>query len=92
MRGGKIINSPVVAISAYCCASILMTLVNKAVLSSYAFNANFLLLAIQSGVCLVVLRAAKTAGLVSHRPFDQLGTSYVLLIIYYHRGKAMVRR
>jgi GDP-mannose transporter len=34
-------------IASYCCASILMTVTNKYVLSGYDFNMNFLLLTIQ---------------------------------------------
>lgn len=37
----------VMALSVYCLSSILMTLLNKAVLSSSNFTMNFLLLAIQ---------------------------------------------
>lgn len=37
----------VLPIASYCCASILMTVTNKFVLSGYDFNMNFLLLTIQ---------------------------------------------
>ena len=37
----------VLPIASYCCASILMTVTNKYVLSGYDFNMNFLLLTIQ---------------------------------------------
>jgi GDP-mannose transporter len=42
----------VLPIASYCCASILMTVTNKYVLSGYDFNMNFLLLTIQ--VCYFV--------------------------------------
>ncbi|CAG8612214.1 1675_t:CDS:2 [Rhizophagus irregularis] len=54
----------------YCAASILMTVTNKYVLSGYDFNMNFLLLGIQSIVCVVLLRAFKMLNLVSFREFD----------------------
>lgn len=41
------LNSPVVAILAYCGSSILMTTTNKYVLSGLDFNLNFFLLAVQ---------------------------------------------
>jgi GDP-mannose transporter len=41
------LNSPVVAIFAYCGSSILMTTTNKYVLSGLDFNLNFFLLAVQ---------------------------------------------
>lgn len=65
----KIINSPILAIAAYCFASITMTVCNKAVLSSYQFNANFLLLSIQSGICLVIIKLLSAVGYINHRPF-----------------------
>jgi GDP-mannose transporter len=42
-----------------------MTVCNKAVLSSYNFNANFLLLSIQSAVCLSIIQILS----ITHRPF-----------------------
>ena len=41
------LNSPVIAILAYCGSSILMTTTNKYVLSGLDFNLNFFLLAVQ---------------------------------------------
>ncbi|RIA87418.1 hypothetical protein C1645_696039 [Glomus cerebriforme] len=54
----------------YCAASILMTVTNKYVLSGYDFNMNFLLLGIQSIVCVVLLKVFKLMNLVSYREFD----------------------
>lgn len=57
------------AIAAYCASSILMTVTNKLVLSSYKFHLNFLLLACQSAVCVVMIRLFSNMGLVTHRKF-----------------------
>jgi GDP-mannose transporter len=70
MQPNKLINSPFLSIAAYCFASIAMTVLNKAVLSSYNFNANFLLLAIQSAVCLVIIKILSAKSYISHRPFN----------------------
>lgn len=48
-----VVNSPIVAVFAYCASSILMTVTNKYVLSVGNFNFNCILLAIQ--VCAIVL-------------------------------------
>ncbi|KAJ3002042.1 GDP-mannose transporter into the lumen of the Golgi, partial [Thoreauomyces humboldtii] len=64
-------NPALAAISSYCLSSILMTVTNKLVLSSYDFKLNFLLLAVQSAVCVVMLEAFSALGLVSRRKFRQ---------------------
>ncbi|KAI9190828.1 uncharacterized protein BJ171DRAFT_450687 [Polychytrium aggregatum] len=57
------------AILAYCGSSILMTVTNKVVLSSYRFNMNFLVLAIQSIVCVIILELFVALKWSSHRAF-----------------------
>ncbi|CAG8433881.1 7016_t:CDS:2, partial [Diversispora eburnea] len=54
----------------YCGASILMTVTNKYVLSGYDFNMNFLLLCIQSIVCVFLLQVFKLFNLVTYRELD----------------------
>ncbi|RHZ78150.1 hypothetical protein Glove_167g51 [Diversispora epigaea] len=54
----------------YCGASILMTVTNKYVLSGYDFNMNFLLLCIQSIVCVCLLQVFKLFNLVTYRELD----------------------
>ncbi|KND01080.1 UDP-galactose transporter [Spizellomyces punctatus DAOM BR117] len=63
-------NTAVTAITSYCLSSILMTLTNKLVLSSYDFKLNFLLLAIQSVICVITLEIFGGLGLVSRRRFS----------------------
>jgi GDP-mannose transporter len=62
--------SPLAAIIAYCSASILMTVTNKFVLSSYEFHMNFLLLCIQSLSTVLLLELFVVLDLVSHRSFN----------------------
>jgi len=62
--------SAVPPILCYCCASILMTVVNKFVVSGADFSMNFLLLAMQSTVCVSCVLVAKKTGLIKFRPFD----------------------
>ncbi|KAI0793960.1 UAA transporter [Fomes fomentarius] len=60
----------VAPIICYCVASILMTVVNKFVVSGQQFNMNFLLLCIQSSVCVACVYTVKKLGVISFRDFD----------------------
>ncbi|TBU30717.1 hypothetical protein BD309DRAFT_947967 [Dichomitus squalens] len=62
--------SAVAPIVCYCMASILMTVVNKFVVSGSQFNMNFLLLCIQSSVCVGCVYTVKKLGVISFRDFD----------------------
>ncbi|KAI8929745.1 hypothetical protein BC831DRAFT_442902 [Entophlyctis helioformis] len=83
------------AILSYCVASILMTVTNKLVLSSYDFKLNFLLLAIQSLVCVIMLEACSILGWLSHRPFrlpeakNWFVVSLALVLMIYTGSKAL---
>ncbi|RKP02378.1 hypothetical protein CXG81DRAFT_29524 [Caulochytrium protostelioides] len=68
--GSRHVSSSLGAIVTYCGASMLMTLTNKAILSSYAFHVNFFLLLVQSVVTVAVLEIATALGYTSHRPFS----------------------
>ncbi|KAJ2960263.1 hypothetical protein NQZ79_g4426 [Umbelopsis isabellina] len=57
-------------IISYCTASILMTVTNKYVVSGYDFNMNFLLLAIQSTVAVILLEGFKFLNLIKYRDLD----------------------
>ncbi|EDO19171.1 hypothetical protein Kpol_1050p28 [Vanderwaltozyma polyspora DSM 70294] len=67
----KWVNSGSVAILAYCASSILMTITNKVVMSDRTFNMNFLLLFIQSLVCVITLLVLKVLGSVNFRSFNK---------------------
>ncbi|WOO81478.1 GDP-mannose transporter 1 [Vanrija pseudolonga] len=54
----------------YCAASIMMTVVNKYVVSGANFDMTFLLLAIQSTVCVLAVVTVKRMGLITFRDFD----------------------
>ncbi|KAI0819653.1 UDP-galactose transporter [Trametes gibbosa] len=62
--------STVPPIVCYCIASILMTVVNKFVVSGTHFNMNFLLLCMQSSVCVACVFTVKKLGIISFREFD----------------------
>lgn len=64
------VTSSVAPILCYCMASILMTVVNKFVVSGRQFNMNFLLLCIQSFVCVACVFITKKLGIISFRDFD----------------------
>ncbi|WVQ72691.1 GDP-mannose transporter 2 [Cryptococcus sp. DSM 104548] len=63
-------SSPVLPILAYCMASIMMTVVNKFVVSGRQFTMTFLLLAIQSFVCVACVWVAKRIGMITFRDWD----------------------
>jgi len=63
-------SSAVPSIICYCLASILMTVVNKFVVSGRHFSMNFLLLCIQSTVCVTCVTLVKRLGIISFRSFD----------------------
>ncbi|KAH7913062.1 hypothetical protein BJ138DRAFT_1134343 [Hygrophoropsis aurantiaca] len=62
--------SAIPSVLCYCLASITMTVVNKFVVSGRQFNMTFLLLSIQSIVCVSCVIAVKKIGLISFRNFD----------------------
>lgn len=90
-----ITNSPVIAVAAYCASSILMTVTNKYVLSVGYFNFNCILLAVQSFVCLAVIQALKTFGIINFRDFNSneakkwFPISVLLVLMIYTASKAM---
>ncbi|KAG1448222.1 hypothetical protein G6F56_009007 [Rhizopus delemar] len=61
----------ILPIASYCCASIIMTVTNKYVLSGYDFNMNFLLLTIQNVVTVILLGLFKFLNLIKFRDFDK---------------------
>ncbi|KAJ5466735.1 GDP-mannose transporter [Penicillium diatomitis] len=66
----SISNNPAFPILAYCGSSILMTVMNKYVLSGLDFNLNFLLLMVQSVVCIFAIQTCKSMGLITYRDFS----------------------
>lgn len=63
-------NNPIFPVLAYCGSSILMTVMNKYVLSGLDFNLNFLLLCVQSVVCVTAIQTCKSCGLITYRNFS----------------------
>jgi GDP-mannose transporter len=62
-------NNPIMPVISYCASSILMTVTNKYILSFPDYNLNFLLLAVQSIVCVVAIQSCKSAGIITYRDF-----------------------
>jgi len=87
--------SAVPPILCYCLASILMTVVNKFVVSGTNFSMNFLLLCIQSTVCVICVITAKTSGVISFRNFDSedakawFPISFLLVGVTYTGSKSL---
>ncbi|KAL7408986.1 UDP-galactose transporter [Mrakia frigida] len=70
-RGAEpVVGNPAYPILAYCGASIMMTVVNKYVVSGTNFDMNFLLLTIQSAVCVAAVFIAKKLGVITFRDWD----------------------
>ncbi|EJU03841.1 UDP-galactose transporter [Dacryopinax primogenitus] len=92
---GEKATNPVFPILSYCCSSILMTVVNKYVLSGRHFSMNFLLLAIQSIVCVSVVATLKRTGVISFRDFDMKDAknwfpiSFALVVVIYTGSKSL---
>ncbi|KAI0060927.1 UDP-galactose transporter [Artomyces pyxidatus] len=87
--------SAVAPILCYCLASITMTVVNKFVVSGRNFSMNFLLLCIQSVVCVACVYAVKKAGVISFRNFDMQDAkawfpiSFLLVSVIYTGSKSL---
>ncbi|KAG8874073.1 GDP-mannose transporter into the lumen of the Golgi [Tulasnella sp. 331] len=79
----------------YCGASILMTLVNKFVVSGAHFSMNFLLLTMQSVVCIFCVTISKRMGFISFRDFDLedakkwFPISFLLVCVIYSGSKSL---
>ncbi|PCH44414.1 UDP-galactose transporter [Wolfiporia cocos MD-104 SS10] len=87
--------SSVPPILCYCIASILMTVVNKYVVSGQQFNMNFLLLCIQSSVSVLCVITVKRIGLITFRDFDKRDAkmwfpiSFLLVSVIYTGSKSL---
>ncbi|KAJ3257748.1 GDP-mannose transporter into the lumen of the Golgi [Chytriomyces hyalinus] len=87
--------SPAVAILAYCAASILMTVFNKVVLSTYNFNMPFLVLAAQSICTTIMVVAFGKFNLITYRKYNSYDAkrwfpiSVALVLMIYTGAKAL---
>ncbi|EEB87571.1 hypothetical protein MPER_15036, partial [Moniliophthora perniciosa FA553] len=87
--------SAVPPVVCYCLASILMTVVNKFVVSGANFSMNFLLLCIQSTVCIVCVLLVKKMGIITFRTFDWQDAktwspiSFMLVLVIYTGSKSL---
>ncbi|ORY21369.1 putative GDP-mannose transporter [Naematelia encephala] len=87
--------SPVWPILSYCAASIMMTVVNKFVVSGHQFTMTFLLLTIQSVVCVLCVWTVKRIGIITFRDFDWndakawFPVSFLLVAVIYTGSKSL---
>ncbi|KAL7422741.1 GDP-mannose transporter into the lumen of the Golgi [Cryptotrichosporon argae] len=87
--------SPALPIAAYCVASIMMTVVNKFVVSGNQFTMTFLLLTVQSVVCVACVWAVKKAGVISFREYSNADAktwfpvSALLVAVIYTGSKSL---
>ncbi|KAG0149145.1 hypothetical protein CROQUDRAFT_59692 [Cronartium quercuum f. sp. fusiforme G11] len=94
-RLDRITSNPALPVICYCAASILMTVVNKFVVSGHHFTMNFLLLTIQSTVCVTCVAISKTLKLITYRDFDRADAkrwfpiSFLLVVVIYTGSKAL---
>ncbi|KAI8870765.1 UDP-galactose transporter [Ramicandelaber brevisporus] len=85
----------VLPIIAYCSASILMTVVNKIVMSKFEVSMTFLVLAIQSLASVLFLVVFRTFGTISFRPLQQVElkqwfpVSVSMAVMLYTGGKSL---
>ncbi|KAL8281186.1 hypothetical protein RQP46_006544 [Phenoliferia psychrophenolica] len=86
---------PALPVLCYCIASICMTVINKFVVSGSHFSMNFLLLAIQSTVCVSCVFASKRIGLITFRDLDRddarkwFPISFLLVTVIYTGSKSL---
>ncbi|CUM63919.1 uncharacterized protein PRCAT00001507001 [Priceomyces carsonii] len=91
---GSLVNSPPISIVSYCISSILMTVTNKYVLSK-DFKLNFLMLAVQSIVCIVTIGTLKAFGVITYRQFNKdeakkwSPIAFLLVAMIYTSSKAL---
>ncbi|GJN91966.1 hypothetical protein Rhopal_004994-T1 [Rhodotorula paludigena] len=84
-------NHPALPVLCYCASSILMTFV----VSGKDFNMNFLLLTIQSVVCVTCVITAKRLNMISFRDFDRedarkwFPISFLLVLVIYTGSKSL---
>lgn len=90
-----LVNNGPVSIFSYCVSSILMTVTNKYVVNGFSFNMNFVLLFVQSLVCVVALTLLKSVGFINYRPLNKTDAkswspiSVLLVIMIYTSSKAL---
>lgn len=91
----SLVNNGPVSIFSYCLSSILMTVTNKYVVNGYDFNMNFVLLLVQSSVCVVAISALKACGVITFRPLNKTDAknwspiSILLVVMIYTSSKAL---
>ncbi|GAA5826082.1 hypothetical protein JCM3770_000980 [Rhodotorula araucariae] len=96
-----VLHHPALPVLCYCASSILMTVVNSEslghefVVSGKNFNMNFLLLTIQSVVCVSCVITAKRLGVITFRDWDRedarkwFPISFLLVLVIYTGSKSL---
>jgi len=96
-QGGlaSLVNNGPVSIFSYCVSSILMTVTNKYVVNGFQFNMNFVLLLVQSIVCVLAISILKTFNIITYRPLNKTDAknwapiSILLVVMIYTSSKAL---
>lgn len=88
-------SNPILPVISYCGSSILMTVMNKYVLSGTEFNLNFFLLLVQSIVCIITIQTCKSCNIITYRDFNSAEArkwfpiSVLLIGMIYTGSKAL---
>lgn len=91
----SIVNSGPVSIMAYCMSSILMTVTNKFVVNLKDFNMNFVMVFVQSLVCVITLLVLQQLGYAQFRALNKtdvrnwIPISFLLVSMTYTSSKAL---
>lgn len=89
----SVVNSAPISVLSYCLSSILMTLTNKYVLNGLTLN--FLVLAVQSSVCILTIGTLKHFGVITYRSFNVdeakkwSPIAFLLVLMIYTSSKAI---
>ncbi|CAI8506298.1 unnamed protein product [Hanseniaspora opuntiae] len=99
LRNSKVgvswVNNGPVSITAYCCSSIIMTIVNKFVVNLKNFNMNFVMLFVQCLVCCLLLVVLKGLNYAKFRNLNKqdvkkwLPINFLLVAMIYTGSKSL---
>ncbi|KAL6934846.1 GDP-mannose transporter 1 [Hanseniaspora guilliermondii] len=99
LRNSKVgvswVNNGPVSITAYCCSSIIMTIVNKFVVNLKNFNMNFVMLFVQCLVCCLLLVVLKGMNYAKFRNLNKqdvkkwLPINFLLVAMIYTGSKSL---
>ncbi|KAH8695306.1 hypothetical protein BGW36DRAFT_298884 [Talaromyces proteolyticus] len=95
MNTVSLTNNSILSVLAYCGSSILMTVMNKYVLSGSSFNLNIFLLFVQSTICIVAIQTCKSTGFITYQELNAekakkwFPVTLLLICMIYTGSKAL---